>query len=234
MNILREKGENIMTEHKNAVYRSMLKRTAASLEQNNMKAFIAETKEEALGIVKELLTDGCTVTCGGTMTAAEAGVMDLLRSGAYNFLDRAAAKTPEEIEKIYRDAFSADAYITSSNAITENGELYNVDGNSNRVAAICFGPKSVIVIAGRNKIVKNLHEAVVRVKRFAAPMNTARLGCETYCQSKGECMALASGECGMTEGCKSDSRICCSYVVTAQQRVKDRIKVILVNEELGF
>lgn len=234
MNILRGKGENIMTEHKNTVYRSMLKRTAASLEQNNMKAFITETKEEALGIVKELLTDGCTVTCGGTMTAAEAGVTDLLRSGAYNFLDRAAAKTPEETEKIYRDAFSADAYITSSNAITENGELYNVDGNSNRVAAICFGPKSVIVIAGRNKIVKNLQEAVVRVKRFAAPMNTVRLGCETYCQSKGECMALASGEYGMTEGCKSDSRICCSYVVTAQQRVKDRIKVILVNEELGF
>lgn len=222
-----------MSEHKNSVYRSMLKRTAANLELNNMKTFIAETKEEALGIVKELLKEGDTVACGGSMTVAEIGAQELLKSGAYNYLDR-AGKTPEEIEKVYRDAFSADVYLTSSNAVTENGELYNVDGNSNRVAAICFGPKSVIVIAGRNKIVKNLDAAVVRVKRFAAPMNTARLGCETYCQSKGECMALASGGSCMTDGCKSESRICCSYVVTAQQRIKDRIKVILVNEELGF
>lgn len=222
-----------MTEHKNSVYRSILKRTAANLELNNMKAFIAETGEDALGIVKGLLNEGDTVACGGSMTVAEIGAQELLKSGAYNYLDR-AGKTPEEIEKVYRDAFSADVYLTSSNAVTENGELYNVDGNSNRVAAICFGPKSVIVIAGRNKIVKDLDEAIVRVKRFAAPMNTARLGCETYCQSKGECMALASGGNCMTDGCKSESRICCSYVVSAQQRIKDRIKVILVNEELGF
>lgn len=235
MNKFREKkGDNIMSEYRNSVYLSMLKRTAANLELNNMKAFIAETKEEALETVKGLLNEGDTVASGGTVTAAEVGVMELLRSGRYNFLDRAAAKTPEETEKIYRDAFSADVYVTSSNAITENGELYNVDGNSNRVAAICFGPRSVIVIAGRNKIVKNLDDAIVRVKRLAAPMNTERLGCETYCKSKGECMALASGGSCMTDGCKSESRICCSYVVTAQQRIKDRIKVILVNEELGF
>lgn len=234
MNIFRGKKEtNIMSEHKNSVYLSMLKRTAASLEANNMKAFVAGTAAEALDIVKGLLQEGDTVACGGSMTVAEIGVQELLKSGAYNYLDR-AGKTPEEVEKVYRDAFYADVYLTSSNAITENGELYNVDGNSNRVAAICFGPKSVIVIAGRNKIVKNLDDAVVRVKRLAAPMNTARLGCETYCRSKGECMALASGGSCMTDGCKSESRICCSYVVTAQQRIKDRIKVILVNEELGF
>ena len=234
MNIFREKKEtNIMSEHRNSVYLSMLKRTAASLEANNMKAFVVGTAAEALDIVKGLLKEGDTVACGGSMTVAEIGAQELLKSGAYNYLDR-AGKTPEEVEKVYRDAFSADVYLTSSNAITENGELYNVDGNSNRVAAICFGPKSVIVIAGRNKIVKNLDDAVSRVKRFAAPMNTARLDCETYCRSKGECMALASGRNCMTDGCKSESRICCSYVVTAQQRIKDRIKVILVNEELGF
>lgn len=222
-----------MSECRDSVFRSMLKRTAANLELNNMKAFIAETSGEALDIVKGLLKEGDTVACGGSMTVAEIGAMDILRSGAYNFLDR-EGKTSEEVDKIYREAFSADVYITSSNAITENGELYNVDGNSNRVAAICFGPRSVIIIAGRNKVVKNLDDAVVRVKRFAAPMNTARLGCETYCKSKGECMALASGGSCITDGCKSDSRICCSYVVSAQQRIKDRIKVILVNEELGF
>lgn len=222
-----------MSEFKESVYRKILERTAENLSANNMKPFIAETKAEALDIIKSLLTDGETVSCGGSVSLAEIGAMELLRSGKYNFLDR-AGKSPEEAEAIYRAVFSADTYLTSSNAVTENGELYNVDGNSNRVAAICFGPKSVIVVAGRNKVVKTLDNAVLRVKRFAAPMNTARLGCETYCKSKGECMALASGNGGITDGCKSDSRICCSYVVTAQQRIKDRIKVILVNEELGF
>lgn len=222
-----------MTEHRDSVYRSMLKRAARSLEANNMKPYIVENREDVLPIVKSILEEGKTVACGGSATLNETGVTELLRSGAYDFLDR-AGKSPEELEELYRRAFSADFYLTSSNAVTENGELYNVDGNSNRVAAICFGPRSVIVIAGRNKIVRNLDEAAVRVKRFAAPMNTARLGCETYCQSKGECMALASGSSRMTDGCKSEGRICCSYVVTAQQRIKDRIKVILVNEDLGF
>ncbi|MCM1023723.1 MAG: lactate utilization protein [Prevotella sp.] len=223
-----------MSEHVNGVYKTILERTARNLETNNMKCFIAETKEDVLPIVKDLLTEGETVSCGGSATLAETGVADLLRSGAYNFLDR-TGKSPEEAEQLYRQAFFADSYLTSANAVTENGELYNVDGNSNRVAAICYGPKSVIVVAGRNKIVPALEDAVTRVKRLAAPMNTARLGCETYCRSKGECMSLAAGDCaGMTDGCKSDSRICCSFVVTAFQRIRHRIKVILVNEELGF
>ncbi len=222
-----------MSEYSKKVYRSMLERTAKSLEENNMKCFIADKKEDVLPIVESLMKEGCTVTAGGSMTLAETGVMELLRSGKYNFLDR-EGKSREEIEKLYRDAFSADVYLCSSNAITENGELYNVDGNSNRVAAICYGPESVIIVAGRNKVVRDLDDAVARVKRIAAPMNTARLGCDTYCKSKGECMAAASGCEEMTAGCRGDGRICCSFVVTAQQRVKDRIKVILVNEELGF
>lgn len=223
-----------MSEHVNGVYRAMLERTSRNLESNNMRCFIAETKEDVLPIVKELLSVGETVSCGGSATLAETGVAELLRSGEYNFLDR-SGKSPEEAEEIYRRAFFADSYLTSSNAVTQNGELYNVDGNSNRVAAICYGPKSVIVVAGRNKVVPTLEDAVTRVKRLAAPMNTARLDCETYCRDKGECMCLASGGCsGMTDGCKSDSRICCSFVVTAFQRIKGRIKVILVNEELGF
>ncbi|MDE7304282.1 MAG: lactate utilization protein [Oscillospiraceae bacterium] len=223
-----------MPDHVKDVYRTILERTARSLEANNMKCFIAETKADVLPIVKELLAEGETVSCGGSMSLAETGVAELLRSGAYDFLDR-TGKSPEEAEEIYRRAFFADSYLTSANAVTENGELYNVDGNSNRVAAICFGPKSVIVVAGRNKVVPTLEDAVTRVKRLAAPMNTARLGCETYCKSKGECMSLSSGGCaGMTDGCKSDARICCSFVVTAYQRIKGRIKVILVNEELGF
>lgn len=222
-----------MSEQKNSVYRKILERTAKGLEMNNMKPIIAETSADALEIVKTLIKEGDTIASGGSMTLAETGIMELLRSGAYNYLDR-AGKTGEEAEEVYRAAFSADVYLTSSNAITESGELYNVDGNSNRVAAICYGPKSVIVVAGRNKIVPELKDAVMRVKRFAAPMNTARLGCETYCKSKGVCMAIETGDDGMTSGCRSESRICCSFVVSAQQRVKDRIKVILVNEDLGY
>ena len=222
-----------MSEQKNSVYRKILERTAKNLEMNNMKPIIAETSADALDIVKTLIKEGDTVASGGSMTLEETGIMELLRGGSYNYLDR-AGKTGEEAEAIYRAAFSADVYLTSSNAITESGELYNVDGNSNRVAAICYGPKSVIVVAGRNKIVPDLNDAVKRVKRLAAPMNTVRLGCETYCRSKGVCMALETGSDGMTSGCRSESRICCSFVVSAQQRVKDRIKVILVNEDLGY
>ena len=226
-------GVIYMSEQLDMIYRKMLERTAEALKANNMLPYIAETKEEALSLVKGSIAEGATVSCGGSVTLAETGIMELLRSGKYNFLDR-EGKTPEEVQKIYREAFSADVYLTSSNAVTENGELYNVDGNSNRVAAICFGPASVIVVVGRNKVVRTLDDAILRVKRMAAPANAARLGCETYCLSKGECMALASGASGMTEGCRSKARICCSYVVTAQQRIKDRIKVILVNEDIGF
>lgn len=222
-----------MSSYSNDIYRSIMERTAKNLEANNMSCFIVDTKEDVLPLVKELIEEGSTIACGGSMTLEECGITAHLRSGAYNFLDR-EGKSREQIEEIFRASFSADSYLTSSNAITENGELYNVDGNSNRVAAICFGPKSVIVIAGRNKIVRSLDDAIIRVKRFAAPMNTVRLGYETYCNSKGKCMSLNSNNVCMTSGCNSSSRICCSYVVTAQQRIKDRIKVILVNEELGF
>ena len=102
------------------------------------------------------------------------------------------------------------------------------------MAAICYGPKSVIIVAGYNKIVGDIDEAVDRVKRTAAPANTTRLSCQTYCREKGECMSLAQGEPGMTAGCGSPARICCSYVVSAYQRVKGRIKVIIVGEELGY
>ena len=111
----------------------------------------------------------------------------------------------------------------SSNAITENGELYNVDGNGNRVAALVWGPKSVIVVAGYNKIVKDIDEAKTRVREIAAPSNAARLGCDTPCTKTGHCM-----------DCSSSKRICATTVITGRQRVENRIKVILVGEELGY
>lgn len=213
--------------------RSLMEKTAANLENNNMKCIIAETAADVPEIVKGLIKEGDTIASGGSMTLKETGVIDLLKSGAYNYLDRTGL-SGAEITECYRKAFSADAYFSSSNAITENGELFNVDGNANRVAAITFGPSSVIIVAGYNKIVPDINAAVMRVKTHAAPPNGVRLGLDTYCASKGECCNMTGCEGDFAAGCKSSGRMCCTYVVTSHQRAKDRIKVILVGEKLGY
>lgn len=224
-----------MDNHAKVILNKRIEKTMNNLRKNNMMACYVESKEEAAAKVKELLTEGETVAVGGSIGLFESGVFEVLRSGKYNFLDKCKdGLKREDIEKIYIASFSADTYLCSSNAITENGELYNVDGNSNRVAAICYGPKSVIMVVGYNKIVKDLEDAVKRVKSIAAPANCTRLSRETYCREKGECMSLRLEESEMCSGCGSESRICCNYVVSAYQRKKDRIKVILVGEELGY
>ena len=205
-----------------------------ALEKNNMKPYYCETKEDALQLIGELIPKGATVTHGGSVTLAEVGATQLLSSGVYNYLDRSKCQTREEQQKLYRDSYFADVFLTSSNAVTENGELYNVDGNANRVSAIAFGPKSVIAVVGVNKLVKDLEEAALRVKTIAAPRNTVRLGLSTPCAKTGRCISL-SQECpSMTDGCHSPERICCTYLVSGQQREKDRIKVIIVGETLGY
>lgn len=207
--------------------------TIKNLKKNNMAAYYCETKEEVVPLIKTLVEPGATVSNGGSVTLSETGVIDLLSSGDYNYIDRSKAK-PEEIRDVYLKALGADAYFCSSNAVTQNGELYNVDGNSNRVASIVFGPKKVIMVVGINKIVRNVPEAALRVKMFAAPKNTKRLDCNTYCKTFGQCVSTLSYDSQMCDGCDSDERICCSYVVSAKQRIKNRINVIIVNEELGY
>lgn len=209
-----------------------IERTVKALAKNRMEAFVAENCEAAVEIVRSLMKEGDTVTCGGSVTLKESGVRALMESGAYNFLDRSKAKTPEETKQAYRDAFSADVYLTSANAVTENGELYNVDGNSNRIAAIAYGPDRVIVVVGVNKLVRNLEDAAIRVKTVAAPPNTVRLGCKTPCANTGECISLSQNG-GMCDGCLGE-RICCNYLISAYQRHPDRIKVVIVKEELGY
>ncbi len=203
------------------------------LERNNMTGYYVSSKAEVAAKVAKLLHDGDTVAVGGSMSLAETGVMDLLRSGRYRFLDRyAPGLSAEEVQDIYRQSFFADAYLCSSNAVTMNGELYNVDGNSNRVAAICYGPKSVIMVVGCNKIVRDIPAAITRVKRRSAPANAIRLHCQTPCAQTGSCVGVQRD--GMTDGCAAEGRICASYVVSAHQRLPGRIKVILVGEEVGY
>lgn len=222
-----------MNSPKMAITELQIRKTIENLKKNNIDAFYVQSKEEVCKKVEDLLHKGDTVGVGGSVTLAETGVLNLLRSGNYRFLDRYAdGLTADQIHQVFIDSFSADAYLCSSNAVTMEGELYNVDGNSNRVAAICFGPRSVILVVGCNKIVPDLDAAVRYVKQVSAPCNAARLECKTYCSASGVCQGLYDNK--MTAGCSGKSRICCNYVVSGYQQIPGRIKVILVGESLGY
>lgn len=213
-----------MDANKKTIISLKMEKTAQALERNNFKVYIAEDRNKAIEILKTLIKKGDTIGLGGSVTLSELGVVELCRSSEYKLYDRyAPGLTPEKTAVILRKSLLSDVFITSTNAITENGELYNVDGRANRVAAMLFGPESVVVIAGYNKIVKDIEEAEKRVKEVAAPMNCVRLGRNTPCIRSGSCM-----------DCKSEGRICADRVIMAQQMIKGRVKVILVAEELGY
>lgn len=214
-----------------AVIAKLMKNLAA----NNMKPFYAGTKRDVVPIVSELLRDRDTVAVGGSVSLFESGVIEHLRCGRYNFIDRYEPGLSQvALRAVFVKSLSADAYLCSSNAVTENGELYNVDGNANRIAAISYGPRSVIMVIGRNKIVPDLNGAVERVKTIAAPLNCERLESNTYCRGNGSCISTGSGAAGITYGCGVPGRLCCSYLISGRQREKDRIKVIIVGESLGY
>lgn len=201
-----------------------IRKTIEKLQLNKMKAYYAENSEQAREIVRGLVKNDKLITSGGSMTLKECGVINMLcEEFGEAYLDRSAGKDRDEVEEIMRKAFVSDTFLASTNALTEDGELYNVDGNGNRVSAMIYGPKQVIIVAGVNKLVKDLAEAKARVEKTAAPKNTVRLERNTPCAK--------TGVCGH---CRSEDRICCSYVTLAQQRVPDRIKVIIVNEDLGY
>ncbi len=191
----------------------------SNLEKRNIKGYHVTDREQLFELLDRLVPVGSTVSNGGSMTLDELGVFDWLRARDVKYYDRAN----DEPRKCMVAAFDADVYLTGTNAITEEGELYNVDGNGNRVAAMIYGPKSVVVVIGVNKIVKDVAAAVERVKKIAAPANTVRLNCATPCAKTGECM-----------NCNSPARVCCNYVVMSNQRVKDRLKVIIMDESLGY
>ena len=230
---INQKGMVIVDENVKGVIMKRLEKVAEALRKNNMEAYVVNDSREAVKTVESILEEGETITCGGSQTLKESGVLELMQSGKYNFLDRSKAKNQEETDRIYREAFCADTYLTSSNAVTKDGELYNVDGNCNRIAAIAFGPKQVIFVVGYNKIVENLEEAVKRVKTIAAPANAFRFNGEMPCRELGNCVSLENGG-DMPKGCRCETRMCCNYLVSSFQRKKGRFKVVLVGEELGF
>lgn len=199
-------------------------KTIDSMKKNNINGYIVKSKEELIKKVEEIVEPKSKVSCGGSMTLFESGIIDHLRSGRYEFLDRyKEGITQNELKDIYRQAFYCDAYFSSSNAITEDGQIYNVDGNGNRVAAMLFGPSKVIIIVGVNKIVSTLDDAIKRNRELSAPANAKRLNKVTPCTKVGYCM-----------DCNSEERICNEYTVIKKQSDKDRMHVIFINENLGY
>ena len=213
-----------------------VKNTIDALKRNRMNAVYAEDKAAVVQTVREMLFPGCTISSGGSVSLEESGVKALITASEYNYLDRLRPGiTKEEQLEVYKNVIGCDFYFCSANAVTENGELVNVDGNCNRIAALAFGPKKVIVIAGINKLVSDVSEGLLRVKQIAAPKNAVRLKIDTPCSRLGHCVSLETDSSpDFTAGCCSDNRICASYLITARQRLPGRITVILCGEPLGY
>ena len=201
-----------------------IRQVMEALEANNMTAHYLPRADQVVDFVQQLIPEGALVSNGGSVTLVQTGVMDHLAGGRYRYLDRSKV-SGEELARLYRQVFSADWYLASANAITQQGEIYELDANANRIAAISFGPAHVLLIAGVNKIVPDLHAAVRRVRETVAPRNAVRLGLKTPCALTGQCA-----------DCKSPDRICCSALILRRQReaFKGRIHVLLVGEELGY
>ena len=207
-----------------------------NLRKNNINVISCATKEEIPAIVESMLFEGAILTAGGSESVKECGVWDFIQKPCYRFYNRLRKDiTEEEREQVFKAVVGSDFYFCSANAITENGEIVNVDGLSNRVSAIAFGPKKVIMVVGKNKIVKDLNEAFLRVKKIAAPKNCVRLGLDTPCAKLGHCVSLLNNENpAFADGCQNPRRICTNYLVSAQQSCAGRLNVILCDEDLGY
>ncbi|KAF5075116.1 LUD domain protein [anaerobic digester metagenome] len=194
------------------------------LSKNNMKGIFVQDENELLEVIKELVAENSVVGVGDSATLLETGILDLLRNGNYNFLDKyKEGITREEKREIYIHNFSADTFLCSTNALTEDGMLYNIDGNGSRVAPMIYGPEQVIIVAGINKLVQTKEDAERRVRNYAAPIDAKRLNKDTPCTKIGHCV-----------DCKSPNRICNVFVTISRQLVQDRIKVIIVGKPFGY
>ena len=194
-----------------------------NLQRRHIQGFYCPTAEEAVKKVSELIADGESVTWGGTMTVRDLGIPAALKSrGTLEVLDRDLVESPEEKQAMYLRAFSTDVYLSSANAISEDGVIVNIDGNGNRVTAITWGPKRVIFVIGLNKVAKTVEDALSRARGTASPINAARFDIKTPCQVDGIC-----------HNCNSADSIC-NYVHFLRNSPRGRHTVVLVGESLGY
>lgn len=203
--------------------RLLADRVIKGLESRNMCGYYAETKEDALKKALELIPEGSTIGWGGSVSVSEIGLRDAMLNGNYTVYNRDNCSTPEEKRDMEIKTFGCDYFLCSTNAMTEDGILVNIDGNSNRVAAIAYGPQNVVMIVGMNKIAKDVDSALSRARNIAAPINAQRFPLDTPCKVNGSCV-----------NCKNRDTICCEFLITRYSRHANRFHIILVNEELGF
>ena len=212
-----------MNEKKNVRNILLAEKVIKGLQSRNMEGYFAQTKEDALKIALEFIPSGASVGWGGSASIEEIGLKKAVCEGDYVVYNRDICKTPEEKRETEIKIFGCDYFLSSSNAITEDGILVNIDGNSNRVAAIAYGPLHVVMIVGMNKVAADFDNALSRARNIAAPINAQRFPLDTPCKKTGACA-----------NCKSRDSICCEFLVTRYSRHAGRIHVILVNEELGY
>lgn len=203
--------------------KSLIDGVLKGLKSRNINGYFAESKEEALKIALSLMEKGKTVGWGGSMSVREIGLYDAVNNGDFIALNRDKCENAQEKKKVEREVFSADYFLCSTNAMTKDGILINIDGFANRIAAIAYGPEKVILIVGINKICEDFDSALLRARQTAAVRNAQRFPIDTPCKKTGSCA-----------DCKSPDTICCQFLATRFSRDKDRMHLILVNEDLGF
>jgi L-lactate utilization protein LutB len=212
-----------MTQMEKAYFEKRGQILVKNLRNRHFDAWYCDTKEDALAKVLELIPEGAKIGWGGVLSAQQIGLFDALRSGNYDLLDRDLCETAQEREQMMKDALFSDVFLTGANGLSLDGQMVNIDGTGNRVGAIIYGPKKVIVIAGMNKVCDTLEEAVKRAREVAAPLNMMRFMKDTPC--------AATGKCG---DCKAEGCICNQIVITRHCRPVGRIQFVLVGEQLGL
>ena len=208
---------------KQLAFQSAAESIIKNLEKRNMEGYFFETGAECVKAITDLIEEDSQISWGGGESIKECGLLDALKKGNYTLIDRLTAKSPEESRELYVKAALSDYYLMSTNAITMDGELINIDGNGNRVACLIHGPKHIIIVAGMNKVVSDVEAGYARVRDIATPANTKRLNKNTPCFHTGRCGDCLSPEC-----------ICNQVVITRRSGHPGRIKVFLVAEDLGY
>lgn len=208
---------------KQKYYENVANTIIKNLSKRQIEGYYCKDKESAVKKALELIPKEASVSWGGSMTLTETGLMDAIKNGEYKLIDRDAATNLEEQRKVYGEICMSDVFLMSTNAITLDGELINIDGRGNRVAFLCYGPQNVVILTGMNKVVTDVESGLKRVRDIASPPNTVRLNKKTPCAITGKC-----------EDCYSPDCICGQIVVTRRSGYPNRIKIILIGEELGY
>lgn len=212
------------TETVLASYETTARTVIKKLGRRGMEGYWAPTSADAVALVRSWMEEGDSVTWGGSETFKETGMLASLEgAGCYRMLDRSAAETPAEQREMWRDRASADWFFMSANALTVDGELVNIDGNSDRCSLLLHGPAHVVVLAGMNKLVSDVEAGVKRIRTVTCPLNARRLRTETPCELTGVCAECHAPKC-----------MCCNVVVTRHSRAEGRIRVVLIGEDLGY